>query len=52
MKIMKALTILVASQLVLGLSAFAQAGQAVDTSTEKLELTQEWDKVFPNRSQV
>lgn len=52
MKIMKALTILVASQLVLGLSAFAQAGQAVDTSTEKLELTQEWDKVFPKSSQV
>lgn len=52
MKIMKALTILVASQLVLGLSAFAQAGQAVDTPTEKLELTQEWDKVFPKSSQV
>ena len=52
MKIMKALTILVASQLVLGLSAFAQAGQAVDTSTEKLELTLEWDKVFPKSSQV
>ena len=49
---MKFMTILAASLLVFHAAGFAQNDQTTKAYMEKLELTQEWDKVFPKSDKV
>ena len=49
---MKFMTILAASLLAFHAAGFAQNDQTTKTYMEKLELTQEWDKVFPKSDKV
>lgn len=49
---MKFMTILAASLLAFHAAGFAQNDQTTKAYMEKLELTQEWDKVFPKSDKV
>lgn len=45
-------TIIATGLLVIGTTAIAQTSKTTDTNMEKLELTQEWDKTFPQSDKV
>lgn len=45
-------TIITTGLLVIGTTAIAQTSKTTDTNMEKLELTQEWDKTFPQSDKV
>lgn len=45
-------TIIATGLLVIGTTAIAQTSKTTDTNIEKLELTQEWDKTFPQSDKV
>lgn len=51
-KRMKSMTILAASLLTLCTASFAQNGQSTKFQEEQLNLTTEWDKVFPKSDKV
>lgn len=50
--IMNIKTIMATGLLVIGTTAFAQTSKTTEENMEKLELTQEWDKTFPQSDKV